>query len=88
MYIYIYVLVLLFMCPDTTMWHVEEELYHWRMAEQWVSVLGMCADMEVFHLLLEEQGDGPSSGTLHCDLRRCVREYYYVCPHTIMYVSS
>ena len=53
------------------MWQVEAELYHWRMAEQWVNVLGMCADMEEFHLLLEEQGDGPSSGTLHCDLRRC-----------------
>jgi len=76
------------MCPGTTMWQVEAELYHWRMAEQWVNVLGMCADMDVFHLLLEEKGDGPSSGTLHCDLRRCVSEYYYRCVLIQLYVSS
>ena len=49
---------------------VEAELYHWRLAEQWVNVLGMCANMEVFDVLME-QGD---QGSLHADLRRCVRE--------------
>lgn len=49
---------------------LEAELYHWRMAEQWGNVLGLCSDMEIFPQLVEP-GD---TGSLHCDLRRCVRE--------------
>ena len=48
---------------------LEAELYHWRRAELWVNVLGICSDMEVFPFLME-QGD---QGSLHADLRRCMR---------------
>ncbi|EKX53570.1 hypothetical protein GUITHDRAFT_132680 [Guillardia theta CCMP2712] len=49
---------------------LEEEIYHWRRSEQWANLMGVCSDMSKFPLLFEED----DAGTLHCDLRRCVRE--------------